>query len=152
MASGRRKILSFSVAAFMTVNPVLVLAADAATGDETKQQTQNLPAIVVSAAETRTIIDRVIATGTVQAVEEVYVVPLVDGLSIRTLAADVGDTVEADGTLATLNDDALILEKSQNEASLAKANAALAAKAESTQPSTTRFSFAGGTMMARNMP
>ena len=33
-----------------------------------------------------------------------------------------------------------------------KANAALAAKAESTQPSTTRFSFAGGTMMARNMP
>jgi HlyD family secretion protein len=128
MASGHRKVLSFSVAAFMTVNPVLAFAADAAATDDatTQQQTQNLPAIVVTAAETRAIVDRVIATGTVQAVEEVYVVPLVDGLSIRTLAADVGDTIEADGTLATLNDDALVLQKSQTEASLAKANAALA--------------------------
>lgn len=110
----------------MTVTPVIAVAADAATGDTAAQQTQNLPAIVVSAAETRTIIDRVIATGSVQAVEEVYVVPLVDGLSIRTLAADVGDRVEAEGTLATLNNDALLLQKSQTEASLAKANAALA--------------------------
>jgi HlyD family secretion protein len=127
MASGHRKVLYFSVAAFMTVNPVFALAADAATGDAaTQQQTQNLPAIVVTAAETRSIIDRVVASGSVQAVEEVYVVPLVDGLSIRTLAADVGDTVAADGTLATLNDDALVLQKSQTEASLAKAEAALA--------------------------
>ena len=110
----------------MTVNPVLALAADAATGDTAKQQTQKLPAIVVSPAEERTIVDRVIASGSVQAVEEVYVVPLVDGLSIRTLEADVGDTVEANGTLATLNDDTLVLQKSQNEASLAKAKAALA--------------------------
>lgn len=110
----------------MTVTPVVTFAADAATGDAAAQQTQNLPAIVVSAAEARTIIDRVIATGSVQAVEEVYVVPLVDGLSIRTLAADVGDRVEAEGTLATLNNDALLLQNSQTEASLAKANAALA--------------------------
>ncbi|MCR6501442.1 efflux RND transporter periplasmic adaptor subunit [Shinella sp. CPCC 101442] len=110
----------------MTVTPVVAFAADAATQTgETQQQTQNLPAIVVSAAEARTIVDRVIATGTVQAVEEVYVVPLVDGLSIRTLAADVGDTVKAEGTLATLNDDTLVLQRSQNEASLAKAKAAL---------------------------
>lgn len=127
MASGRRKVLSFSVAAFMTVTPVVALAADAATGDAAgQQQTQNLPAIVVTSAEARPIVDRVIATGTVQAVEEVYVTPLVEGLSIRSLAADVGDKVEADGTLATLNDDALVLQKSQTEASLAKAEAALA--------------------------
>ncbi|WP_420853729.1 efflux RND transporter periplasmic adaptor subunit [Shinella kummerowiae] len=127
MASGHMKVLSLSVVAFMTAGPMTAFAADAATGEaDTTQQVQNLPAIVVTAAETRTIIDRVIATGTVQAVDEVYVTPLVDGLSIRTLAADVGDTVEANGTLATLNDDALILEKSQTEASLAKAEAALA--------------------------
>lgn len=127
MASGHRKVLSFSVAAFMTVNPVLALAADAATGDTAEQQqSQNLPAIVVTAAEPRPIVDRVIATGSVQAVEEVYVTPLVDGLSIRTLVADVGDRVEANGTLATLNDDALLLQKSQTEATLAKAEAALA--------------------------
>ncbi|MCQ4634482.1 efflux RND transporter periplasmic adaptor subunit [Shinella sp. CPCC 100929] len=111
----------------MTVHPIVLFAADAATTDAAAAtQVQNLPAIVVTAAETREVIDRVIATGSVQAVEEVYVTPLVDGLSIRTLAADVGDTIAADGTLATLNDDALVLEKSQTEASLAKAKAALA--------------------------
>ncbi|WP_439624205.1 efflux RND transporter periplasmic adaptor subunit [Shinella sp.] len=111
----------------MTVHPIVLFAADAATTDAAAAtQVQNLPAIVVTAAETREVIDRVIATGSVQAVEEVYVTPLVDGLSIRTLAADVGDTIAAEGTLATLNDDALVLEKSQTEASLAKAKAALA--------------------------
>lgn len=111
----------------MAVTPGIAFAADAATGEAaTTEQVENLPAIVVTAAETRTLTDRVVATGSVQAVEEVYVTPLVDGLSIRTLAADVGDTVEAEGTLATLNDDALVLQKSQTEASLAKANAALA--------------------------
>lgn len=126
MASGRRKVLSFSVATFLTVTPLFALAADPAEGEADKQQAQNLPAIVVTAAETRTLVDRVVATGSVQAVEDVYVTPLVEGLSIRTLAADVGDRVEAGGTLATLNDDALVLQKSQTEASLAKANAALA--------------------------
>ncbi|GLR51172.1 hemolysin secretion protein D [Shinella yambaruensis] len=110
----------------MTVTPLFALAADPAEGEADKQQAQNLPAIVVTAAETRTLVDRVVATGSVQAVEDVYVTPLVEGLSIRTLAADVGDRVEAGGTLATLNDDALVLQKSQTEASLAKANAALA--------------------------
>ncbi|WP_370879996.1 efflux RND transporter periplasmic adaptor subunit [Shinella sedimenti] len=103
-----------------------VFAADAATGDaDGAQQAQNLPAIVVTAAEQRNLVDRVIATGTIQAVEEVYVTPLVEGLSIRTLEADVGDRVAAEGTLATLNDDALLLQKSQTEASLAKARAGL---------------------------
>jgi HlyD family secretion protein len=126
MASGRRKVLSFSAATFLAMTPLFAFAADPAAGDADRQQAQNLPAIVVIAAETRPLVDRVLATGSVQAVEDVYVTPLVEGLSIRTLAADVGDRVEAGGTLATLNDDALVLEKSQTEASLAKANAALA--------------------------
>jgi len=125
MASGHRNVFSLSIAALLAASPAF--AADAAKGEAApQQQTQNLPAIVVTAAEMRPIVDRVIATGTVQAVEEVYVTPLVEGLSIRTLEADVGDRVEAGGTLATLNDDALLLQKSQTEASLAKAEAALA--------------------------
>ena len=87
---------------------------------------QSLPAIVVSTVVTRPIVDRVVATGAVKAVDETYVSPLVDGLSIRTLNADVGDRVEADSTLATLNPDMLELQKSQYLASLAKARAALA--------------------------
>jgi len=125
MASGHRNVFSLSIAALLAASPAF--AADAVKGEAApQQQAQNLPAIVVTAAEMRPIVDRVIATGTVQAVEEVYVTPLVEGLSIRTLEADVGDMVEAGGTLATLNDDALVLQKSQTEASLAKAEAALA--------------------------
>src|SRR5690606_35574742 len=52
--------------------------------------------------------------------------PLVDGLSIRSLDADVGDNVEKDAVLATLNDDALLLQKSQLQANRAKAEAGLA--------------------------
>ncbi|MQB42216.1 efflux RND transporter periplasmic adaptor subunit [Rhizobium sp. ICMP 5592] len=87
---------------------------------------QNLPAIVVTQAQTRKLVDKVVATGTVKAVEEVYIQPQVDGLSVRSLNADVGDKVEANGTLATLNDDALILQKSQMAATKAKGQATLA--------------------------
>ncbi|MBZ9793195.1 efflux RND transporter periplasmic adaptor subunit [Rhizobium sp. 3T7] len=87
---------------------------------------QNLPAIVVTKASTRTLVDRVVATGTVKPVEEVYIQPQVEGLSVRTLNADVGDKVQAESTLATLNDDALILQKSQMQATKAKNEASLA--------------------------
>ncbi|MBB3398436.1 MULTISPECIES: efflux RND transporter periplasmic adaptor subunit [unclassified Rhizobium] len=87
---------------------------------------QNLPAIVVTKASTRTLVDRVVATGTVKPVEEVYIQPQVEGLSVRRLNADVGDRVQAESTLATLNDDALILQKSQMQATKAKNEASLA--------------------------
>lgn len=87
---------------------------------------QNLPAIVVTKAETRPLVDRVIGTGTIRPIDEVYIQPQVDGLSIRALNADVGDKVAANSTLATLNDDALLLEKSQMQATKAKGEATLA--------------------------
>jgi HlyD family secretion protein len=87
---------------------------------------QILPSIVVTTADTRMLTDRVVATGTIQAVEETYVQPLVEGLSIRSLAVDIGDSVAPGGIMATLNEDALLLERSQNEATLAKARASLA--------------------------
>jgi HlyD family secretion protein len=87
---------------------------------------QNLPAIVVTDAVARTLVDKVVATGTVKAVEEVYIQPLVDGLSIKTLNADVGDKVAANSTLATLSDDALVLQKGQMHATEAKGEATIA--------------------------
>lgn len=85
-----------------------------------------LPSITVTEAMERLIRDHVHATGSIEAVEEIYVSPLVEGLSIRTLYADCGDRVDIGSTLAVLNDDALLLEKSQLEAGLARAEAALA--------------------------
>ncbi|WP_051484244.1 efflux RND transporter periplasmic adaptor subunit [Rhizobium sp. CF080] len=85
-----------------------------------------LPSIIVTEAVEKPLVDRVVATGTVRPVEEVYVQPLVEALSIKTLNADVGDEVKAGSVLATLNDDALLLEKSQLQANKAKAQAAVA--------------------------
>ena len=52
--------------------------------------------------------------------------PQVEGLSIKAMNVDVGDRVEAGAVLATLNDDALLLSKSQLTATRAKAEAGLA--------------------------
>ena len=127
----RSPVSVFLIVLALSVAPSLTPAALAqeATTPEAKTQAKPetaYPSIVVTRAETRAIIDRVIATGTIQAVEETFVQPLVEGLSIRSLAVDIGDKVEADATMATLNEDALLLTRSQNEASLAKARASLA--------------------------
>ncbi|MBB6484089.1 efflux RND transporter periplasmic adaptor subunit [Rhizobium lusitanum] len=105
-----------------------LLAAPAAMAEEpvVTMPKQNLPAIVITTAAMRKMTDKVVATGTVKAVEEVYIQPQVDGLSIRSLNADVGDKVGANSTLATLNDDALVLQKSQMQATRAKGEASLA--------------------------
>ena len=87
---------------------------------------QSLPSIVVTEATSRTLIDRIVATGTIKAVEEIYVQPQVEGLSIRSLEVDVGDRVAADAVVARLNDDTLLLQKSQLVATKAKADASLA--------------------------
>ena len=107
---------------------MILTALTSVSAEETPepQQKQVLPSIVVTEASERPITDRVIATGSIEAVEETYVAPLVDGLSIRSLNVDVGDRVEAGSTLVVLNDDALLLQKSQLEANLARAEASLA--------------------------
>lgn len=85
-----------------------------------------LPAIVVTQAKSRTLVDRILATGTIKAVEDVYIQPQVEGLQISSLEVDVGDTVTAGQVVARLNDDTLKLERSQQAANLAKAGASLA--------------------------
>ncbi len=120
----RNKTFAYGVSAALMLTFLSSTAfAEEAAAPKTEQA---LPSIVVTQVENKPVIDRVVATGAIKAVEETYVSPLVDGLSIRTLNADVGDRVEAESTLATLNEDMLLLQKSQYAASLAKANAALA--------------------------
>ncbi|CDZ34772.1 Efflux transporter, RND family, MFP subunit [Neorhizobium galegae bv. officinalis] len=116
---------SIALAAGSVLIPNSAVAQDAAKPAPAQTEIK-LPSIIVTEAIEKPLIDRVIATGTVRPVEEVYVQPLVDALSIKTLNADVGDEVKADSVLATLNDDALILEKSQLQANKAKAEAGLA--------------------------
>jgi HlyD family secretion protein len=115
------------LAGFVPAAVLAFAATSAMSQDASAPKTEaQLPSIIVTEAVEKPLTDRVIATGTIRAVQEVFVQPLVEGLSIRSLEADVGDEVAADAVLATLNDDALILQKSQFEANKAKAEAALA--------------------------
>ncbi|MGF9564886.1 efflux RND transporter periplasmic adaptor subunit [Neorhizobium sp. JUb45] len=85
-----------------------------------------LPAIVVTDVIERALTDRVLASGTIRPVDEVLVQPLVDGLPIKVIHADIGDRITAGTILATLDGDALVLQQSQYQANKAKAEAALA--------------------------
>ena len=107
----------------LTLGTASALAADAATTDG---QVVSLPAIAVTAATVRPLTEVVLATGTIRPVEEVFVQPLVEGPSIETITADIGDRVEADAILATLRTDMLELERSSLEANKARAEANLA--------------------------
>ena len=110
------------IALSIAISPLAAAAEDAPAD----QSMQSLPSIVVTEATTRSLVDRIVATGTIRATEEVYVQPQVEGLSIRSLNADVGDRIAAETVVAQLNDDALLLQKSQLVATRAKAEASLA--------------------------
>lgn len=104
----------------------LSLSASVAMGqDQPAAPAQNVPAIIVTTAASRDLVDRIVATGTLRAEEEVQVQPQVEGLQIESLNADVGDKVEAGQVVANLTQDALLLQRSQYVANRAKAEAAL---------------------------
>lgn len=98
-------------------------AADAAAP---AANTAIAPAIIAVRAVEERIVDKVLANGTIQPVEEVLVQPQLEGLAIQTLNADVGNRVEEGQVLAKLADDQLILQRSQMNANRAKALAAIA--------------------------
>ena len=97
-----------------------------AEGEPVQASRNNLPAIVVTEVAKRDLVDRVIATGTIRPVDEIYVQPQVEGLALDKLNVDVGDKVEAGAVLAELSRDSLLLQKSQLEANRAKAEAGVA--------------------------
>lgn len=121
-----RKFALILAASVFAAQPAILLSAEEPAATAAAPAESNLPAIRVTEASERKLVDRVIVTGTVQAVEEVYVQPQVDGLRIEELKADVGDSVKAGDVLATLASDALILQKSQLRANRAKVEAVTA--------------------------
>lgn len=121
MVCNSQLVRSVATALLMASVSTFAFAEEAKPKEE-----QHLPAIVVTRTIEKMLSERVLATGTIRAVNEVLVQPQVEGLSIRSLNADAGDRIEAGAVLATLNDDALLLSKSQLAASRAKAEAGLA--------------------------
>ena len=80
-----------------------------------------LPAITVTKVATRTVEDHILASGLIAPVEQVAVVPLIEGQPIESLNAEVGDTVSAGQVLAKLSTATLTLQQSQLQATLAAA-------------------------------
>ena len=119
--------ISFEAVRASIVCATLIVAAPAyLQAAEKPTLSQSLPSIVVTTAKMRSLVDRVAATGTIRPVAEVYIQPQVDGLLIGALNFDIGDKVAAGSTLATLNPDALILEKSRKQATSARNEATVA--------------------------
>jgi HlyD family secretion protein len=121
-----RKIALTLAASILALQPAILFSAEQPAVVSDQPAETNLPAIRVTEASERMIVDRVVVTGTVQAVEEVFVQPQVDGLRIEKLTADIGDIVKAGDVLATLATDSLVLQKSQLLANRAKVEAVTA--------------------------
>ena len=108
-----------------------------------------LPAITVTTVTNRVVEDHILASGMIAAVEQVSVVPLIEGQPIETLAADVGDVVAAGQVLAKLSTATLTLQQSQLQATLA-ATQSNAAEAKRTALRTAALLAQGAASNAAN--
>jgi len=118
-------LLRALLAATALLAPGLAQAQEAHASEAAAPEA-GLPAITVSEVRPLRLTDRVIASGLVDAVEQVQVQPLVEGQPIDALLADVGDTVAEGQVLARLSTSSLELQLSQLAANRASAEAAIA--------------------------
>lgn len=92
----------------------------------TKTATLQVPAVTVARAETVSLEDTIIVTGTLVAREEILVAPEVEGLRVVDLMVDVGDRVTRNQVLARLERTQLDAQMAQNTAAIARAEAVIA--------------------------
>ena len=143
---------AFVLATALTAAGPLPLWADtAATPAAATAPAANadLPAITITTVAKHKVEDHVLASGLIAPVEQVSVVPLIEGQPIETLAANVGDTVKAGQVLATLSTATLTLSQSQLQASLASAQSS-AAEAKKIADRSATLLAAGSTSTAAN--
>lgn len=84
------------------------------------------PSVTVTKAKVAEIVQSVVVSGSMIARAEVLVSPEVDGLAIVELRAEEGDKVAAGQVLALLSRVTLDVQKAQNDAQIARAEAAIA--------------------------
>lgn len=100
--------------------------APAALAQQPQPAQQAGPAITVTTAKRGEIVQSVVVSGTMVARDEVLVMPEVDGFVVTELLAEEGDRVAAGQVLARLSRTTLEVQKSQNAAQIARAEAAVA--------------------------
>jgi RND family efflux transporter MFP subunit len=92
---------------------------------------QLAPAVTVSRATEREVVESAVVTGTLVPREEVLVAPEVEGLRITDVLVEEGDAVERGQVLARLSRDLLEAQLAQIDASIARAKAGIS-QAENT--------------------
>lgn len=121
-----RQTLILAVVAALALPTLSARAEEAAAAETAPAAAPALPAITVSTVTSQRMVDRVIASGLVSAVEEVQVAPLVEGQPLDQLLVDVGDMVTEGQVLAVLSKTTLDLQKTEAVASLAAAKSTIA--------------------------
>jgi HlyD family secretion protein len=106
--------------------PARAEGTDAAAPADQAAAPVSLPAISVMRAAVVPLRDRVLASGQIGPVDQVYVQPQIEGQVIEAILADIGDWVEKDQVLVELSGSALGLQKSQLAATRASAEASIA--------------------------
>lgn len=121
--SSERPTMRLSLKALLLASALTGLSLPAVQAETPVQPTAEivLPAITVTKVTTRTVEDHILASGLIAPVQQVAVVPLIEGQAIETLNADVGDMVSAGQVLANLSTATLTLQQSQLQATLAGA-------------------------------
>ncbi len=125
----RQMMMRFLTALFPVALALSAAAAPAcaegAATDAPKTETV-LPAISVTKVALADLTDRVVASGQIQPVEQVFVQPQIEGQAIDEILAEVGDMVTKDEVLVRLSESDLKLQKSQYMAQIASAEASIA--------------------------
>lgn len=110
---------------FATVQGAPAKAAEAATPPAVFERPAG-PSVSVVEASIREISDALIVTGTLVPRERILVGVDIEGLKIRELLVDQGDTVAAGDVLARLSTDLVEIQLAQNTSQLARVDAAIA--------------------------
>jgi RND family efflux transporter MFP subunit len=109
----------------------LILTPLGALAQQPSGPSQLAPAVTVSRAEEREIVERAIVTGTLIPREEILVSPEIEGLRITEVLVEEGDAVAQGQVLARLTRDLLETQLSQIEATILRARAGIS-QAENT--------------------
>ncbi|UEM01599.1 efflux RND transporter periplasmic adaptor subunit [Skermanella rosea] len=113
-------------AALLGWSAVPFLVASPALAEEPAASVPKPPSVSVVKAQTGTLAETILMTGTLVARDEVLVGAEIDGLAITELLAEEGDRVERGQVLARLSRDMLDAQAAQNRASITRAAAAIA--------------------------
>jgi RND family efflux transporter MFP subunit len=106
-------------------------SAGGAAAQEPPVPSQLAPAVTVSRAVEREVVERAVVTGTLVPREEILVSPEVEGLRITEVLVEEGDEVEKGEVLARLSKDLLQAQLAQTDAAVARAAAGIS-QAENT--------------------